>query len=104
MNKIEFTDKNGTFRIHNPENYSGLYLPLAGETGLKSVSRQISRRQQDRSESFSVRTLSVLKIYIITAIRGIFGVVLKIRAADPSVVLRQSRKRQNLQRIRMKAY
>ena len=36
MNKIEFTDKNGTFRIHNPENYSGLYLPLAGETGLKS--------------------------------------------------------------------
>ena len=38
MNKIEFTDKNGTFRIHNPENYSGLYLPLAGETGLKSVS------------------------------------------------------------------
>ena len=32
MNKIEFTDKNGTFRIHNPENYSGLYLPLAGET------------------------------------------------------------------------
>ena len=36
MNKIEFTDKNGNFRIHNPENYSGLYLPLAGETGLKS--------------------------------------------------------------------
>ena len=36
MKKIEFTDKNGTFRIHNPENYSGLYLPLAGETGLKS--------------------------------------------------------------------
>lgn len=40
--KIEFTDKNGTFRIHNPENYSGLYLPLAGETGLNPVSRQIS--------------------------------------------------------------
>ena len=40
MNKIEFTDKNGTFRIHNPENYSGLYLPLAGETN--PVSRQIS--------------------------------------------------------------
>ena len=36
MKKIEFTDKNGTFRIHNPENYSGLYFPLAGETGLKS--------------------------------------------------------------------
>ena len=52
MNKIEFTDKNGTFRIHNPENYSGLYLPLAGETGLKSsITPNLGG-----SESFSVRT------------------------------------------------
>lgn len=36
MRKIHFTDKNGTFTITNPENYSGLYLPLAGEEGLKS--------------------------------------------------------------------
>lgn len=36
MKKIEFIDKNGTFRIKNPENYSGLYFPLAGEGGLKS--------------------------------------------------------------------
>ena len=36
MKKIEFIDKNGTFRIKNPENYSGLYFPLAGEAGLKS--------------------------------------------------------------------
>ena len=36
MKQVEFIDKNGAFRIHNPENYSGLYLPLAGETGLKS--------------------------------------------------------------------
>ena len=36
MKQVEFIDKNGTFRIYNPENYSGLYLPLAGETGLKS--------------------------------------------------------------------
>ena len=35
MKKIEFIDKNGTFRIKNPENYSGLYFPLAGEGGLK---------------------------------------------------------------------
>ena len=28
--------ENGTFTITNPENYSGLYLPLAGEEGLKS--------------------------------------------------------------------
>ena len=36
MKHIEFQDKKGTFIIHNPENYSGLYLPLAGEKGLKS--------------------------------------------------------------------
>ncbi|MBU5477993.1 cellobiose phosphorylase [Eubacterium sp. MSJ-13] len=36
MEKIKFIDNNGTFVIENPENYSGLYLPLAGEKGLKS--------------------------------------------------------------------
>lgn len=36
MKNIDFIDKYGTFRIENPENYSGLYLPLAGEKGLKS--------------------------------------------------------------------
>ncbi len=35
MGKIKFTDKSGSFVIENPENYSGLYLPLAGEMGLK---------------------------------------------------------------------
>lgn len=36
MGQIEFLDRNGTFRIQRPENYSGLYFPLAGEPGLKS--------------------------------------------------------------------
>lgn len=36
MKQIEFQDREGTFIIHHPENYSGLYLPLAGEKGLKS--------------------------------------------------------------------
>ena len=104
MNKIEFTDKNGTFRIHNPENYSGLYLPLAGETGLKSsITPNLGGDSKTDQNHFLLEPVSI-KIYIITAIREIFGVVLKIRAAGPSVVLRQSRKRQNLQRIRMKAY
>lgn len=31
MKHIEFRDKNGSFIIHDPENYSGLYLPMAGE-------------------------------------------------------------------------
>lgn len=35
MGKIQFVDKDGTFTIERPENYSGLYFPLAGEQGLK---------------------------------------------------------------------
>ncbi len=35
MTKIKFIDKNGTFRLKNPENYNGLYLPIAGEKGIK---------------------------------------------------------------------
>ena len=36
MSQIKFIDKDGTFKIENPENYSGLYFPIAGERGLKS--------------------------------------------------------------------
>ena len=37
MGRIRFTDTNGTFSIENAENYSGLYFPIAGKTGLKSA-------------------------------------------------------------------
>lgn len=56
MRKINFTDKNGTFTITNPENYSGLYLPLAGEEGLKSSIHQLWGRIVKRTESFPSRT------------------------------------------------
>lgn len=36
VSKVKFLDKNGTFQITNPENLSGLYFPIAGESGLKS--------------------------------------------------------------------
>lgn len=36
MKHLEFKDTCGTFLIEQPENYSGLYFPLAGEVGLKS--------------------------------------------------------------------
>lgn len=42
MKDIDFIDKYGTFRIKNPENYSGLYLPLAGKKGLNQVLHQLS--------------------------------------------------------------
>ena len=28
MSQIKFVDKDGTFKIENPENYSGLYFPM----------------------------------------------------------------------------
>ena len=36
MAKITFLDSDGTFTMKQPENYSGLYFPVAGEQGLKS--------------------------------------------------------------------
>lgn len=36
METISFLNEDGTFVIEQPENYSGLYFPAAGENGLKS--------------------------------------------------------------------
>lgn len=37
MNQIEFIGFDGSFKIKQPENYSYLYLPIAGEAGIKSA-------------------------------------------------------------------
>ncbi|MDY2590879.1 MAG: cellobiose phosphorylase [Agathobacter sp.] len=37
MNKINFIDEKGTFTLKQPENYSYLYFPVAGEKGIKSA-------------------------------------------------------------------
>ena len=37
MNQIQFTNQNGTFSLEKPENYTGLYFPIAGEKGMKSA-------------------------------------------------------------------
>ena len=36
MNRLQFTDQNGSFTLENPENINYLYFPLASEAGLKS--------------------------------------------------------------------
>lgn len=36
METIRFLDRDGTFAIEQPENYSALYFPIAGEQGIKS--------------------------------------------------------------------
>ena len=37
METIRFLDEQGTFAVDMPENYTGLYFPLAGLRGLKSA-------------------------------------------------------------------
>ena len=37
LNKINFIDEKGTFTLKQPENYSYLYFPVAGEKGIKSA-------------------------------------------------------------------
>lgn len=37
MEKYSFIDDKGTFVLKNPENYSYLYFPIAGENGIKSA-------------------------------------------------------------------
>ena len=36
MENYHFLDESGVFTLKQPENYSYLYFPVAGETGLKS--------------------------------------------------------------------
>jgi len=72
MRKINFTDKNGTFTITNPENYSGLYLPLAGEEGLKSsITPTLGGDSKTDQNHF---LLSALKTFTITVAPEISGV------------------------------
>ncbi len=37
MSGYEYTDSHGSFRIKNPQHTSGLYLPVAGRSGLRSA-------------------------------------------------------------------
>lgn len=75
MRKINFTDKNGTFTITNPENYSGLYLPLAGEEGLKSsITPTLGGEIVKRIRIISFSNLSALKTFTITVAPEISGV------------------------------
>lgn len=75
MGKIKFTDKNGSFVIENPENYSGLYLPLAGEMGLKSNITPSMAGDAKTDQNHFYLSLSVLKIYITIKMEEISGVV-----------------------------
>lgn len=64
MKNIHFVDKNGTFSIKNPENYSALYFPIASETGLKSsVTPNLGGDSKIDQESFLLEPVSVENLH-----------------------------------------
>jgi len=64
MSKIKFTDKNGTFRLKNPENYSGLYLPIAGEKGLKSsITPNLGGDSKTSQNTFLLEPVSIENLH-----------------------------------------
>ena len=59
MEAIRFLDKDGTFSIEQPENYSYLYFPIAGEKGLKSsVTPNLGGDSKINQESFLLEPVS----------------------------------------------
>ena len=60
METIRFLDENGTFELKNPETVSGLYFPLASETGLKSaVAPDLAGDSKLDQESFLLEPVSI---------------------------------------------
>lgn len=59
METIRFLDRNGTFSIEQPENYSYLYFPIAGERGLKSsVTPNLGGDSKINQEAFLLEPVS----------------------------------------------
>ncbi len=59
MGKISYLDRNGTFQLEQPENYSYLYFPLASEKGLKSsITPNLGGDSKRDQESFLLEPVS----------------------------------------------
>ena len=100
MKHIEFQDKNGSFIIHDPENYSGLYLPMAGEKGLKSSITPNLGGDSKTPEISGVRYIKAQKHVILLCLEQIRS----FWAVGLSVEILQNRNFRNLQISRTKAH
>lgn len=60
MEKIKFIDADGSFTLQQPENYSSLYFPIAGENGIKSsVTPNLGGDCKINQESFLLEPVSI---------------------------------------------
>lgn len=59
MEQIRFLDNDGTFSMEQPENYSYLYFPIAGEKGLKSsITPNLGGDSKIHQEAFLLEPVS----------------------------------------------
>ncbi len=59
MSNFTYLDRNGTFQLDMPENYSYLYFPLASEKGLKSsITPNLGGDSKTAQESFLLEPVS----------------------------------------------
>lgn len=64
LNHIQFIDRDGSFTMKAPENVSGLYFPLASETGLKSaVTPNLGGDAKLDQDSFLLEPVSVENLH-----------------------------------------
>ena len=73
VEQIKFLDENGTFTLRGPENVSGLYFPLASETGLKSaLSPNLGGDAKLDQETFLLEPVSIEELHASRATRNIW--------------------------------
>ena len=73
MEQIHFLDDGGTFALKNPEEVSGLYFPLASETGLKSaITPSLGGDCKLDQETFLLEPVSIEDLHASRATRNIW--------------------------------
>lgn len=76
METIRFLDNDGVFEMEQPENYSYLYFPIAGEKGLKScVTPNLGGDSKINQESFLLEPVSSENLHNNRATRNFWCIV-----------------------------
>ena len=76
MKNLQFIDKDGSFKIKNPENVSYLYFPLASETGLKSaITPNLNGDAKLNQDSFLLEPVSSENLHNNRASRNFWCVI-----------------------------
>ena len=103
MTNIGFAGRDGVFTLENAENITGLYLPLAGERGLKSaVTPNLGGDSKIDQNTFLLEPVSI-EICTATAAPATFGAVWRTERSGLSAVRPLRRRPRNSVQSRKKA-